>query len=263
MTEIILPTKTVPTYATASSLPLSAPDGALAVTLDDDYIHVFNLATATWLIASTPGGGGGTVTSVAMTVPSFLNVGGSPVTSMGTLAVTLNTETANKVFSGPTTGAAANPTFRALVAADIPSISSGLTGVLPVANGGTGVNTFTPNRGVASDFSGNLYSLAVTDVELNYSQGLTGYIQSQLNALATGVYQAVTVTLNGTNISAANVTISPAPTSNLVVMQIQGGVPAVGGGIDFLVFGGGLITWSGFPLQSILIAGDVLTFTYK
>jgi hypothetical protein len=36
------------------------------------------------------GSGGGTVTSVGMTVPSFLSVAGSPVTSSGTLAVTLS-----------------------------------------------------------------------------------------------------------------------------------------------------------------------------
>ena len=65
--------------------------------------------------------GGGTVTSVAMTVPtSILSVAGSPVTTTGTLAVTLATQTANTVFSGPTTGSAATPTFRALVAADLP-----------------------------------------------------------------------------------------------------------------------------------------------
>jgi hypothetical protein len=64
----------------------------------------------------------GTVTSVSLTVPSFLSVAGSPVTTSGTLAVTLATETANFVFAGPTTGAAATPTFRALVAADFPSI---------------------------------------------------------------------------------------------------------------------------------------------
>ena len=33
------------------------------------------------------GGGGGTVTSVAMSVPSLLSVAGSPITTIGTLAV--------------------------------------------------------------------------------------------------------------------------------------------------------------------------------
>lgn len=36
------------------------------------------------------GGGSGTVTSVAMSVPSFLSVSGSPITTSGTLAVTLS-----------------------------------------------------------------------------------------------------------------------------------------------------------------------------
>lgn len=63
---------------------------------------------------------GGTVTSVALTVPAELSVSGSPVTGSGTLAVTKATQTANTVWAGPTSGAAAQPTFRALDAADIP-----------------------------------------------------------------------------------------------------------------------------------------------
>lgn len=65
--------------------------------------------------------GTGTVTSVAMTVPGFLSVAGSPITSSGTLAVTLATQTANLVFAGPAAGGAVAPTFRSLVIADIPN----------------------------------------------------------------------------------------------------------------------------------------------
>lgn len=71
----------------------------------------------------TPGGSG-TVTSVALadgsTTPIY-SISGSPVTTTGTLTETLVTQAANTVFAGPTTGSAAQPTFRALVAADIPS----------------------------------------------------------------------------------------------------------------------------------------------
>jgi len=42
----------------------------------------------TW--ATPSGGGSGTVTSVAATVPSFLSVSGSPITTSGTLAITLS-----------------------------------------------------------------------------------------------------------------------------------------------------------------------------
>ena len=70
-------------------------------------------------------GTGGTVTSVGLSLPaSLFTVSGSPVTSSGTLTGTLITQTANTVFSGPTTGSAAMPTFRALVSADIPSLSA-------------------------------------------------------------------------------------------------------------------------------------------
>ena len=67
--------------------------------------------------------GGGSVTSVALTMPAIFSVAGSPITSSGTLAVTFATETANLVFAGPASGSAAAPTFRSLVAADIPSLS--------------------------------------------------------------------------------------------------------------------------------------------
>lgn len=64
----------------------------------------------------------GTVTSVALAMPGEFAVAGSPVTASGTLTVTKATQTANKVFASPASGSAAAPTFRALVAADLPSI---------------------------------------------------------------------------------------------------------------------------------------------
>lgn len=73
---------------------------------------------------TTGGGGSGTVTSVDMTVPSDLSVSGNPITTSGTLAITRNNQSANKVFAGPTSGGAATPTFRSLVLADINTISA-------------------------------------------------------------------------------------------------------------------------------------------
>jgi hypothetical protein len=60
----------------------------------------------------------------------------------------VKTQSANTVFSGPSSGGAAVPTFRSLVAADIPTIdlTNKVTGILPVANGGTGANTLTANN---------------------------------------------------------------------------------------------------------------------
>lgn len=66
-------------------------------------------------------GGGGSVTSVALTVPVRQSVAGSPVTTSGTLAITDNTQAANVIFAGPSSGAAAVPAFRAVVSADFPA----------------------------------------------------------------------------------------------------------------------------------------------
>ena len=72
--------------------------------------------------------GSGTVNSVGLSMPGIFTVTGSPVTGSGTLTATLNTETANTVWAGPTTGAASAPTFRALVGADLPNPSSSTLG---------------------------------------------------------------------------------------------------------------------------------------
>ena len=122
---------------------------------------------------SSGGGGSGTVTSVALadgsTSPIY-TISGSPVTTSGTLTFTLGTKAANLVFAGPTTGAAAQPAFRSLVAADLPAGTGTVTSVamsvpsllsvsgspitgsgtfavtysgtpLPILNGGTGQTT--------------------------------------------------------------------------------------------------------------------------
>lgn len=61
----------------------------------------------------------GSVTSVGLSLPAIFTVSGSPVTTTGTLTGTLATQTANTIWAGPTTGAAAAPSFRAVVNADI------------------------------------------------------------------------------------------------------------------------------------------------
>lgn len=103
----------------------------------DVLAFAYRSAEDLWYLeaASTNATGTGTVTSVAMTVPAFLSVSGSPVTTSGTLAITLATESANSVFAGPTSGGAATPSFRSLVAADLPTVD--------VAHGGTGQTSYS------------------------------------------------------------------------------------------------------------------------
>jgi len=124
-------------------------------------------------IATT--GGSGTVTSVGLALPSIFTVSGSPVTTTGTLTGTFNTQTANTIFSGPTTGGAATPTFRTLVFNDISSAlqlyrENPSTPTTPVASGNnsvaigsgssaTGVNAYALGAGTAASVD-NVFAYA-------------------------------------------------------------------------------------------------------
>jgi hypothetical protein len=114
----ILGTPTSATLTNATGLPLTTGvTGQLPVanggtgTATPSIVAGTNVTvTGTWpnqTIAASGGGGSGTVTSVAATVPSLFSISGSPITTSGTLAMT---------YSGT---------------------------ALPVANGGTGVTTST------------------------------------------------------------------------------------------------------------------------
>jgi len=72
----------------------------------------------------------GSVTSVALTMPSGLSVAGSPITSSGTLAVTT---ALNGVVHANGSGFSASNVL----------LGSEVTGTLPVGNGGTGATTLT------------------------------------------------------------------------------------------------------------------------
>lgn len=82
----------------------------------------FNQNTNTLTASATSGGTflSSVGLSDASTTPIY-TVGNSPLTVNGALTITLNTQTKNLVFAGPGTGANAQPTFRALVAADLPA----------------------------------------------------------------------------------------------------------------------------------------------
>ena len=91
--------------------------------------------------------GTGTVTSVGLSLPAIFTVSGSPVTTTGTLTAALASQTANYFFAAPN-GSAGAPTFRAIVAADVPTLNqnttgtaSNVTGIVAVVNGGTGTAT--------------------------------------------------------------------------------------------------------------------------
>jgi hypothetical protein len=126
------------------------------------------------------GGGSGTVTSVDATVPSILTITGNPITTSGTLAFGLATEAANKLFAGPTSGSDATPTFRTMVAADVPN---SLITLAKIANAAANSKLL----GSGASGSGSAYSeltlgtnLSMSGTTLNASGGTTSMARTFL-----------------------------------------------------------------------------------
>lgn len=150
------------------------------------YLKNDGAGNMSWATAGT-----GTVTSVAFADAStspIYSISGSPVTSSGTLTITLATQSANTVFAGATSGGSAQPTFRALVAADIPSLSS----VYLALSGGT----MSGNINMNSNSITNLANPVNPGDAVNYTT-----LQAMVNGVSwkTAVLVATTanITLSG------------------------------------------------------------------
>lgn len=96
-----------------------------------------------------------------LSVPTdILSVSGSPASgNSGSFAITKQNQNQKTFWAGPVSGVPAQPTFRAIEATDLPPIDlsgSGVVGVLPLENGGTGSNaTLIGNRILVSNTAGN------------------------------------------------------------------------------------------------------------
>lgn len=167
----------------------------------------------------------GTVTSVALAAPSsILSVSGSPVTTTGTLTLSLATQTANKVWAGPTSGGAATPTFRSLVAADLPLTFGNLTDVGTdgiTVTGGTGavIGSGTSLSQHVADSTHNGYLSSTDWSTFNGKQAAGNYITAltgDVTAAGPGSVASTLAKIQGTTVSGTtgtgNVVFSAAPT---------------------------------------------------
>lgn len=192
-------------------------------------------------------------------MPSFLSVSGSPITTSGTFAITLATETANTVFAGPTSGGAATPTFRALVSADIPSLGYvtsvgfsvpatsifAVTGTNPITSSGTFGFSVTGNSGGIPYFNSgsSLSTSAVLTANAIMLGGGASIAPSSLGSLGT-----TTTVLHG---NAAG-----APTFGAVSLtaDVSGTLPLGNGGTGQTSFSSGIIHSNGSALSSSAVS---------
>jgi hypothetical protein len=165
--------------------------------------------------------GGGTVTSVS----TGSGLTGGPITSTGTINFataygdTVNpyaSKTANFVLAAPN-GSAGVPTFRAVDAADIPTLNqnttgtaSNVTGTVAVANGGTGATNSTTARSnlsaAASGANTDITSVALTTGTVSTAPvNNTDIVNKQYaDAIASGIHFHEAVDLASTAALPAN-----------------------------------------------------------
>jgi hypothetical protein len=150
------------------------------------------------LEVSVAGAGLGTVTSVGLTMPNIFTVTNSPVTTTGSLTATLASQSANRIFASPN-GAAGQPTFRGLVAADLPTV--------PINKGGLNLTTVVPINQVLASTGAGYEGRAISVVPfsgLTLTQG-TGSIEFSLdppNINLASLGGVLTVAKGGTGLSA-------------------------------------------------------------
>jgi hypothetical protein len=99
--------------------------------------------------------GAGTVTSVGLSMPAGFSVSGSPVTASGTLTAAWASQTANLFLASPN-GSPGTPTFRAIAAADVPTLNQNTTG-----SAGSVANAATFNNSGSGAASGTTFDGSV------------------------------------------------------------------------------------------------------
>jgi hypothetical protein len=205
----------------------------------------------------------GTVTSVSGTGSvSGLSLSGTvtstgDITLSGTLAVTPSnfaSQTANTFLAAPN-GASGTPTFRAIVAADVPTLNqnttgtaANVTGTVAIANGGTGATTPETARTAlgATTVGANVFTLtnpnAVTFPRFNADNTVSALDAASFRTAigagsgggsvisVTGVGSVNGITLSGTVTSTGDLTLGGALSNVSLTTQVTGTLPVANGG---------------------------------
>ena len=246
----LIPVVTIDTYGRVTSITTAAnPQGTVTsvtgtapVVSSGGATPAISMAAATssvngyltstdWTTFNSKGSG--SVTSVAASVPAFLSVAGSPITTSGTLAITYSgtalplanggsgettAQAAMNAFAGAVTsgsylrGNGTNVVMATIQAGDVPTLNqnttgtaSNVTGTVAVANGGTGLTT-TPANGA-----------------LDIGNG-TGFTRATLTA-GTGI--SVTNASGSITIAATNSGTVTSVTGTSPVVSSGGATPAI------------------------------------
>lgn len=267
----------------------STTSGAYALTLPDtigssgQFLKNLGSGVLTWAAA-------GSVTSVALTMPAVFTVGGSPVTSSGTLAVTANgTSGGIPYFNAATTmassgaltnhalvlggGAGASPTVVGSLgtsttvlhgaAAGDPtfgavSLTADVSGTLPPGNGGTGQTTIAAALAAISPLTtkGDLFGYSTLNTRIPI--GTDGQVLTADSAQALGLKWAsggagtvTSVALAAPATSLFGVSGSPVTSSGTLSLTTTG----TSGGIPYFSSTSQLATSGAQTLGQAIVGG--------
>ena len=233
LTNCTFPTLNQNTTGTAAGLStiLAVASGGTGTATPSLVAGTNITITGTWpnQTVNAAGGGGGTVTSVSGTAPVVSSGGTTPAISLATAyGDTLNpyaSKTANFVLAAPN-GTAGVPTFRAIVAADIPTLNqnttgtaSNVTGTVAIANGGSGQTTaqLAINAFAGAVTSGSYLRGNGTNVVMNTIQVAdVPTLNQNTTGTAAGLSTTLAVASGGTGVTSStgsgNTVLSTSPT---------------------------------------------------
>lgn len=233
---------------------------ALTYAQEDDNFKRLKAAIDALEIAIA-GSTSGTVTSVGLALPNIFTVTNSPVISAGTLTATFASQAANRVFASPDS-ISGTPTFRSLLAADLPTV--------PVIKGGTGLDAPILNNYVlASNGSGyeGRRLLAGDGLTISQSTGLIQFALDFANINLSDLSGVLTANKGGTGISAApaegQVLIGNGTSWTKNLLTAGSGISIVNGVGTIQISTSGVITQAGgvgnYVTKFSLFSSDTIT----